>query len=331
MEYQIVFTDIKTLGFSVNTSGLGRFGPVRLYDGLQDDEVAAAVADADIVVTNQNNLNESNLGRAEKLKLICAAATGYDNIDTDYCRRKGIAVANVPGYATGSVAQHTFAMLLYLISHSRYYDDFVKEGKYSSVFPVYHENRDFFELEGKTWGIVGLGAIGRKVGRIAEVFGCRVIYHSTSGKNHDGLFTESTLDDLLGKSDIISVHAPLNQATRGLIGRKELERMKKGSYLLNLGRGGIINEEDLVYALENQLIAGAGLDVFENEPIRPDSPLMRYCSSQSPADSNLYLTPHIGYASVEARERLMATVCSNIEAYLAGKILNRVEIDKIRQ
>lgn len=331
MKYQIVFTDIKTLGYSMNVSGLGGLGQVRLYDCLQDDEVAAAIADADIVITNQNNLNESNLDRADKLKLICAAATGYDNIDTDYCRRKGVAVANVPGYAAGSVAQHTFAMLLYLISHSRYYDDFVKEGKYSSVFPVYHENRGFFELEGKTWGIIGLGAIGRKVGRIAEGFGCRVLYHSTSGKNHDGLFTESALDDLLQNADIISVHAPLNQATRGLIGRKELERMKKSSYLLNLGRGGIIIEEDLVYALGNQLIAGAGLDVFENEPIRPDGPLMRYSNSRPPADSNLYLTPHIGYASIEARERLMATICSNIEAFLDGEILNRVEIDKIRQ
>ncbi len=323
---KIVFTDVKTLGFHVNVSGLGCYGQVQLYECLEDNEVAAAVSDADIIITNQNNLNESNLGEAKKLKLICAAATGYDNIDTAYCREKGVAVTNVPGYAAGSVAQHTFAMLLYLISHSRYFDDFVKEGKYSTMFPVYHENRDFFELEGKTWGVIGLGAIGRKVGRIAEGFGCRVIYYSTTGKNHDVLFKESTLDDLLRNSDIISVHAPLNRETRGLIGRTELGQMKKSSYLLNLGRGGIVSEEDLVYALENQMIAGAGLDVFENEPIRQAGPLMRYISGHPEAGAKLYLTPHIGYASTEARERLMSTICRNIEAFLAGNDLNRVEV-----
>jgi glycerate dehydrogenase len=323
---KIVFTDVKTLGFNVNVSGLSRYGQVQLYDCLKDNEVAAAVSDADIIITNQNNLNESNLGGSDKLKLICAAATGYDNIDTAYCREKGVAVTNVPGYAAGSVAQHTFAMLLYLISHSRYYDDFVKDGTYSTMFPVNHENRDFFELEGKTWGIIGLGAIGRKVGLIAEGFGCHVIYYSTSGKNHDVPFKESMLDDLLRNSDIISVHAPLNRETRGLIGRTELGQMKKSSYLLNLGRGGIVSEEDLVYALENQMIAGAGLDVFENEPIRQDGPLMRHINGRPEAGVNLYLTPHIGYASTEARERLMSTICSNIEAFLAGNDLNRVDV-----
>lgn len=322
---KIVFTDIKTLGFNVNVSGLVRYGQVKLYDCLQDTEVGAAVSDADIIITNQNNLNEGNLAGADKLKLICAAATGYDNIDTEYCRKKGVAVANVPGYAAGSVAQHTFAMLFYLISHSRYYDDFVRDGNYASAFPIYHENRDFFELEGKTWGIIGLGAIGRKVGRIAEGFGCRVIYYSTSGRNRDGCFQESTLEELLGKSDIISVHAPLNPDTRGLIGANEIGSMKKGAYLLNLGRGGIIDEKALVHALENNRISGAGLDVFENEPMRPDGPLMRYAKGSSAADSKLYMTPHIGYASAEARERLMATVCRNIEAFLEGGVLNRVE------
>ena len=322
---KIVFTDIKTLGFHVNVSGLARYGQVKLYDCLQDTEVAAAVSDADIVITNQNNLNAGSLEGADRLKLICAAATGYDNIDTEYCCKKGIAVSNVPEYAAGSVAQHTFAILFYLISHSRYYDDFVRDGVYSSVFPISHDSRDFFELEGKTWGIIGLGAIGRKVGLLAESFGCRVAYCSTSGKNRDEHFPELKLEELLSKSDIISVHAPLNPDTRGLIGRNELEKMKKSSYLLNLGRGGIIDEKALVHALENQWIAGAGLDVFENEPIRSDSPLMCYASGRSAADSNLYMTPHIGYASVEARERLMATVCRNIEAFLEGSVLNRVE------
>jgi glycerate dehydrogenase len=322
---KIVFLDVKTLSYSLDTAGLGRFGQVLLYDNVPDSEVGAAASDADVIITNQNNLNESNLKGLDKLKLICAAATGYNNIDTEYCRKRGIAVTNVPGYAAGSVAQHTFAMLFYLISHSRYYDDFVRSGTYSTIFPVFHENRDFFELQGKTWGIVGLGDIGRRVARTAQGFGCQVIYYSTSGRNHDSSFQESTLEDLLRSSDVISIHAPLNPTTKGLIRLNELRQMKRNAYLLNLGRGGIISETDLVFALENRLIAGAGLDVFEQEPLPADSPLLSYINEKLPEGSDLYMTPHIGFAGIEARERLMSAVCNNIEAFLEGRALNRVE------
>lgn len=322
---KIVFLDVKTLSYSLDTTGLRRFGQVLLYDNVPDSEVGAAASDADVIVTNQNNLNESNLKGLKKLRLICAAATGYDSIDTEYCRKRGIAVANVPGYAAGSVAQHTFAMLFYLISHSRYYDDFVRNGTYSAEFPVSHESRDFFELQGKTWGIVGLGDIGRRVAHTAQCFGCHVIYYSTSGRNHDCGFHEAALEDLLRSSDVISIHAPLNPATKGLIQLNELRQMKRNAYLLNLGRGGIISETDLVFALKSRLIAGAGLDVFEQEPLPADSPLLSYINEKLPEESDLYMTPHIGFAGIEARQRLMSTVCSNIEAFLEGRVLNRVE------
>lgn len=316
---RIVFLDFKTLSFSIDVSGLYRFGQVALYDCLPDNRVAGAVTDADIVITNQNRLDESSLNGAESLKLICQAGTGYNNIDIEYCRRKGIAVANVPSYAANSVAQHTFAMLFYLISHTRYYDDFTKLGDYSKGFGFFPSNHEFFELEGKTWGIIGFGEIGRKVAQYARGFGCEVIYFSTTGVNKQNGFRRATLEEILAESDILSVHAPLTENTRSLIRLKELTNMKRNAYLLNLGRGGIIDEADLAAALEKKLIAGAGLDVFEEEPFGPDNPLM-----QIKNNDNLLMTPHIGFASKEARMRLMDTICANIESFLKQENRNRI-------
>jgi len=317
---KLVFLDIKTLGYEIDTTGLLEFGEAVVYDHIADDDVPRVISDADIIITNQNRLNESNLASAANLRLVCAAATGYDNIDTDYCRRKNVAVANVPGYAAGSVAQHTFSMLFYLISHSRYYDDYVKSGTYSRAEDVIHSGKDFMELEGKTWGIIGLGAIGKKVAAYAECFGCKVIYYSTSGKNRDDHYRSVSLEELLVSSDIVSIHAPLNDNTKDLIKADQIKRMKKSSYVLNLGRGGIIREDDLAEALSNGWIAGAGLDVFEEEPIPEGNPLLRLDSKD-----NLFMTPHIGYGSLEARKRLMGTVCDNIRAFLNGERSNRVE------
>lgn len=316
---KIVFLDIKTLGYEIDVSGLHDFGEVLIYDHVIDDEVSNVIADADIIITNQNRLNEKNLHNADKLKLICAAATGYDNIDTVYCANHNIAVTNVPGYAANSVAQHTFSMLFYLISHSRYYDDYVKSGDFSKAMDTIHTGKDFIELAGKTWGIIGLGEIGKKVAAYAECFGCNVIYYSTSGKNRHDHFKSVTLEELLKTSDIISIHAPMNSRTKQLIGMEQMNQMKKTAYLLNLGRGGIIKEDDLVEALSNHLIAGAALDVFETEPLPEDSPLLKLRNND-----NLFLTPHIGYGSVEARDRLMQAVCKNIESFLSGESNNRV-------
>ena len=317
---KIVFLDIKTLGYEIDVSGLRKFGEVLVCDHVADEEVSGVISDADIVITNQNKLGESNLRNAGKLKLICAAATGYDNIDIAYCRGRGIAVTNVPGYAAGSVAQHTFAMLFYLVSHAGYYDRYVKSGEYSKAKDTIHSGNDFFELEGKTWGIIGLGEIGKKVASSAEGFGCDVVYYSTSGKNLYDKYRSVQLEELLKSSDIISIHAPLNGRTKHLIGMDQMKLMKKSAYLLNLGRGGIMKENDLAEALENNLIAGAGLDVFETEPLPDDSPLMQLKNKD-----HLFMTPHIGYGSIEARIRLMRTVCKNIDAFLSGAVYNRAE------
>lgn len=316
---KIIFLDIKTLGFEIDVSGLYQFGEVLIYDHVPDEEAGSVISDADIIITNQNKLNEGNLRHAKKLKLICAAATGFDNIDTDYCRRNHIAVTNVPGYAANSVAQHTFSMLFYLISHSAYYDDYVKSGQFSKAESIIHSGKDFIELEGKTWGIIGLGEIGQKVASHAECFGCNVIYYSTSGKNQHDHFQSVTLEELLKTSDIISIHAPMNSRTKRLIGIEQIGLMKKTAYLLNLGRGGIIEEDDLAEAVSSNLIAGAALDVFEVEPLPKDSPLLKLKNRD-----NLFLTPHIGYGSVEARNRLMQTVCKNIEAFTLETVSNRV-------
>jgi len=316
---KIVFLDIKTLGYDIDVTGLLKFGEVLIYDHVRDDEVSNVISDADIIITNQNMLNEKNLRNADKLKLICAAATGYDNIDTVYCANHKIAVANVPGYAAGSVAQHTFSMLFYLISHSRYYDDYVKNGDYSKAEDTIHSGKDFIELEGKTWGIIGLGDIGKKVAAYAECFGCKVIYYSTSGRNRHDHYQSVTLEELLKACDIISIHAPMNSRTKHLIGIEQIKQMKKTAYLLNLGRGGIIKENDLAEAVSKHLIAGAGLDVFEAEPLPEESLLLKLRNND-----RLFLTPHIGYGSVEARTRLMETVCKNIEEFLSGSRNNRV-------
>jgi glycerate dehydrogenase len=322
---KIIFLDYKTLNFPLDLTELQTLGELEIRDNTPDREVGSVIADAEIIITNQNQLGEANLNQAHRLKLICAAATGYNNIDLDFCRKNGIGVTNVPDYASNSVAQHTISMLLCLISHSAYYDDYIKSTRYFADPLNAHESREFFELEGKTWGIIGLGKIGKKVGQYASGFGCRVIYHSTSGCNHSSHFQESTLEELLKTSDIVSIHAPRNSATNGLIGMRELQMMKPGSYLLNLGRGGIVDEQALADALDGRIIAGAGLDVFEEEPLPPGNPLLQYIR-RNPSADHLLLTPHIGFASKEAREKLLATVCSNIRDYLNGGLLNRVDL-----
>lgn len=304
---KLVFTDFKTLGFPLRAEALNSFGEVVLYDDLSEEELPAALETAEIVITNRHRLDEKSLSRATNLKLICEAATGYDNIDIDYCRKRGIAVTNVPGYAGTSVAQHTFAMLFYLLGHSKYFDEFAKSGAYvSSKKPVMHEGKDFFELAGKTWGIIGLGNIGSKVAQYAKGFGCRVI--------------SSPLEDVLRQSDILSIHAPLTKETYHLIGELELSKMKDSAILLNLGRGGIVDETALAAALDRGDLRAAGLDVTEQEPIEEKNPLLRL---KDP--SKLYLTPHIAFGSVEARARLIQAVCDNISAFVNGERRNRLD------
>ena len=315
---KLVFLDRKTLGFDTEVAGLYRFGDVEIYEWITDEEAGQYLQDADVVITNQNKLGESNLSGAEKLKLICQTGTGYNNLDIEYCRKRGIAVTNVPGYSASSVAQHTFAMLFYLISHSQYYDDYTKKGDYSTGAEL-DPSKDFFELEGKTWGIIGLGDIGKKVAQYAQGFGCDVIYYSSSGENRSNTLRRAELKELLQASDIVSIHSPLNERTKGLIRLDELRLMKKDAVLLNLGRGGIIAERDLAQALNEDLIAGACLDVFEQEPLPVDHPLITITNKEK-----LYMTPHIAYGSREARDTLMLVVCGNIESFLNHGNQNRI-------
>ena len=307
---KIVFLDRKTIGEDLDLSGYDRLGEVVMYDFSDPSEVPERVKDVDIIVLNKTRIDESTIYTAEKLKLVCVTATGTNNLDKDYLARRGIEWRNVAGYSTETVAQHTFALLFYLYEHLPYYDEYVKSGKYAGDKLFTHFAQNFHEINGKTWGIIGLGAIGHRVAEIATSFGCRVQYFSTSGKNHDAVYKEVEFNELLATSDIISIHAPLNSDTENLINKAALDRMKTSAILLNLGRGPIVNEEDLCEALDSGKIAGAGLDVLSVEPMRKDSPFLKLKYPE-----RVFITPHIAWASVEARRRLMAIIEDQIKEW----------------
>ncbi|MBD7914036.1 D-2-hydroxyacid dehydrogenase [Clostridium sp. Sa3CUN1] len=316
----IVILDGQTLG-NLDFDALKEFGNVVNYDTTKPEEVIERIKDAHIVLTNKVVLNENNLKEAKSLELICETATGFNNIDIVYAKNNNIAVTNVAGYSTNTVAQHTFATVLSLYDKLAYYDNFVKSGEYAQSTLFTNVSNPFYELEGKTWGIIGLGAIGRRVAKIAEAFGVNVIYYSTSGKNSNSDYKRVEFNELLETSDIISIHAPLNDDTKGLINYEALKKMKKNSILVNMGRGPIVVEKDLAKAIDEELIAGAALDVFEVEPIALDNPLVSVKNKD-----RLVLTPHIAWASVEARNRLFKEVINNIKAFYNGEIRGRVEL-----
>lgn len=300
---KIVFLDAKSIGEDIDLSGFDALGEVVKYDFTTDEEVPKRAADADIIIVNKVNINEKTIGGAEHVKMVCVTATGTNNLDKEYLESRRIIWHNVAGYSTESVTQHTFAIAFYLLEKLRYYDDYVKDEKYIDDTVFTHFANRFFELSGKTWGIIGLGNIGRRVAGIAKSFGCRVIYYSTSGKNHNKEYEEVDFDTLLAESDILSVHAPLDENTQNLMDKDAFEKMKNTAIFLNLGRGPIVVEADLADALEQGRIAAAGLDVLCIEPMSPDNPLRRIKDSDK-----LLITPHIGWASVEARTRLMQTI-----------------------
>lgn len=290
------------------------------YPVTSQAEVPERVRDADVVLVNKLLMQESSLAGASHLKLLLEGATGYNNIDLAYARSRGIAVANVAGYSVPIVPQHTFALYLALSEHIAHFDQYVKSGEYTRSGIFSHFMPSFVELEGKTWGIIGLGNIGKRVARIAEAFGCNVIYYSTSGKNNDSRYTRIDFDTLLALSDVISIHAPLNDQTQGLMNEEAFRKMKSSAFLINVGRGPIVDEPALVQALNEGQIAGAGLDVMEVEPLPENSPLF-----QVNDPSKLLLTPHMAWASVEARQRLVNEVAANLQAFLHGERRNRVD------
>ena len=301
---KIVFLDALTLG-DVDFDRFKDLGEVEIYEVTKENETIERVKDADIVVTNKVVIDKKVMDNSN-IKFIQIAATGMNNVDLEYAKKKGIIVKNVAGYSTKSVIQHTFALVLGLLNRVCYFDEYVrKEYPNSEIFT---HIVDWFEISGKTWGIIGLGEIGRGVGNLAKSFGAEVIYYSTSGKNDNKEFKRVSLEELLRESDIISIHAPLNENTKNLLNKDNLNLIKNGAILVNVGRGGIINEDDLAEILKEKDIF-VGLDVFSKEPINKDNPLLKF-------KNKTLLTPHIAWTSKEAREKLMDKIYENIKNFV---------------
>ena len=303
---KIVFLDADTMG-DVSLAPIERYGELVCYGRSTADEALERVADCDVLIVNKVRVTPELIDAAPSLKLICEAATGVNNIDLDYAQAKGIPVRNAVGYSTDSVVQATFMHLLSLAGNAPYYDEAVKSGNYSNGGIFTDVTVNWTELSGKKMGIIGLGNIGYKVARVAEAFGMQVSYFSTSGTSHCKEYPSLPLDELLSQSDVVSVHAPLNERTSGLVGRRELGLMKKTAIIINMGRGGIIDESALAEALDAGALHGAALDVFCTEPLPAYNPLMRVRFPQ-----RLRLSPHVAWASVEARARLVDMIADNI-------------------
>lgn len=310
---KIVFLDASSLGEDIDFSPFRELGEVIIYPFTSEEEAPARTADADVVIINKVPINEKTVGRAQNLKLVCVTATGTNNLDKDYLAGRGIAWRNVSGYSTESVAQHTFAMLFYLFEHLKYYDHYVKEGNYINDRCFTHFARTFHELRGMKWGIIGLGAIGRRVADIAGMFGADVIYYSASGAPTQHGYRQVDFDTLLKESDIVSIHAPLNEYTENLMDLDAFRKMKPTAILLNLGRGPIICEADLAKALNENEISAAGLDVLSAEPMRADNPLLTVTDKD-----RLLITPHIAWAAIESRQRLMGIIENQIRDFFAS-------------
>ena len=308
---KLVFLDTKTIGEDIDLSAYDALGEVVKYGFSTLEEIPERVKDADVLIVNKIAINEQTIGNAKNLKLVCVTATGTNNLDKEYLGKRGIAWRNVAGYSTESVTQHTFALLFYLLEKIRYYDDYVKDEKYINDTVFTHFAEHFNEVNGKTWGIIGLGTIGRRVADIAKAFGARVIYYSASGSPAQEGYEQVDFETLLTTSDIVSVHAPLNEYTKDLMDREAFAKMKKTAIFLNLGRGPIVVEQDLYEALETGEIAAAGLDVLCEEPMSETNPLAKIKDSKK-----LIITPHIAWASVEARNRLMQIIVEQIREFL---------------
>ncbi len=317
---KIVILERNSVGADVSVDCMRDFGDVVIYGNtVTPEEVRERVREADIVIANKSPLREETLQDAPHVKLICEFATGYDNCDLEYCRNRGIKVANVRDYCTAMVAQHTFTLALALSQKLFHYDGYVKSGRYSAQDRFSNFDVPFYELEGKVWGIVGMGNIGRRVARIASAFGCKVIFHSVTGRSACREYPQVNKETLLGESDYLSLHCPLSDLSRHFIDKDALERMKPSAILLNVARGPVVDNEALYEALTNGQIGAAGLDVVEKEPLEPENPLSRLKDS-----CRLIITPHLAWASVEARRRCVEEAYKNIEAFLKGEERNVV-------
>jgi glycerate dehydrogenase len=286
-------------------------GELTLHPDTQPDQVVERIQGAEVVISNKVKVSREAMKSTPTLKLICVAATGMNNIDLEAAAELGIQVKNVKGYSTDSVAQETFALLLALLNSTAYYDTYVKTGEYSQERIFTHLGRPYWELNGKRFGILGLGEIGRQVARIAMAFGAEVVYFSASGQTYNVIYKQLELDEFLETCDVISIHAPLNPQTENLLNYERIAQMKPTALLLNTSRGGIVNEADLVRALDDDLIAGAAIDVFTQEPIPASHPYLQLKKKEK-----LLLAPHIAWSSIESRTRLVHKVAENIRGYL---------------
>lgn len=308
---KIVFLDQATMGDDISFTQFEELGDYTGWPLTSPEEIAERISDAEVVIVNKVVLGKPEIDSAPRLRLICVAATGTNNIDSEYAASKGIPVKNVKGYSTDSVTQITFAQILALLNHIQYFDNFVKSGEYSRGKMYSNLQRQFSELSIMKFGIIGMGDIGRNVARIATAFGAEVQYSSTSGKAHCRDYPMVSFEDLLRTSDIISIHSPLNEKTKNLITMQEMKLMKNSAVIVNLGRGGIVNERDLASAVDEGIIAGAAVDVFEKEPLPADHPFLLMSNPD-----RLLLTPHVGWASVQARTRLAGMIVQNIKSIM---------------
>lgn len=317
---KIVILERNSVGVDTPVDCFEELGEVTCYPNTTTaEEVRERTKDADIIVANKARLNEESLRESPNVKLICEFATGFDNCDLAYCNSRGIKVANVADYCTDMVAQHTFTLMLTLLQKLPHYDEYVKSGAYAAQDRFSNFDEPFTELAGKTWGIVGMGHIGKKVAQIATAFGCRVIFHSVTGKSTVTEYEQVDKDTLLRESDFLSLHCPLSELTRNFIDKEALRKMKKTAVLVNVARGPVVNNTDLYDALMNGEIMAAGLDVLEKEPLQLSNPLSKI------KDSNrLIITPHLAWASVEARFRCVNEAYLNAKAFLNGEPRNIV-------
>ena len=318
---KIVMLDRNSIGMDISTDGFKKFGDWQEYDTMSQEDSRPLIQDADVIIFNKTRMNQELLKDAKKVRLLCVTATGYDNVDLVYARSRKIAVCNVRNYSTPAVVQHTFSLALYLLEKISFYNEYVRSGAYSAQMGFSNFSEHYWELSGKTWGIIGMGNIGRGVARVAQAFGCHVMFTSMSGRAHNEAYEQVDFETLLEKSDIISLHCPLTKETENLMNLQAFSKMKKSAILINVARGAVVNDADLYMALSQDMIAAAGLDVLTKEPMDPKNPL-----AQIKDGRKLIITPHMAWASVEARTRCMQEIEKNIDAFLQGEQRNRVDL-----
>ena len=315
---KIVLLDRESIGYDTPLGGLLSLGDVEIYDSTSPCDIFERTNDANVIIINKVKITSDVIANAKKLQLICVFATGYDNIDIDAARRHGVAVCNVPGYSTDSVTACTISTTLALLTKLRIYNDYVVSGEYSIserpnlLTPVFHD------VSGKTWGIIGCGDIGGSVAKVATALGANVI---TYQRHQHPIYPTVTLDDLCSRSDIITIHCPLNNESRSLINDTVIHKMKRSVILVNAARGAVLDEKAVASAIKNGRIGGFGCDVYSCEPFNSEHPYFEIKTYD-----NVLLTPHCAWGSFEARTNCINIICDNISQFYSGKTSNRVDI-----